>query len=138
MRKIRLICDLDEKNDIFNVGEYVEKMDYRKHITSLKKDLVKDARNIANLKNMIERSTMPMKTYEALTPFLEEDISLIDEEEVAKFCFFYMTALLKTRNIKDYHDILALETMYVVINHDGYEIVYSEEDQPKKWDEDYY
>lgn len=80
---------------------------------------------------------MPYKTYEALMPYLEEDLEKIDLETTQNFCFFYMTILIRMSKEKSYHDILALEVMYVLIN-PQYAIVYSQEDMPKQWDGKYY
>ena len=71
-------------------------------------------------------------------PYLEDDLELINPEEIERFCFFYMTTLLKMKNFHSYHEILVLETMYVLLNPSSYEIVFSEDDLPNKWDEEYY
>ena len=42
------------------------------------------------------------------------------------------------KNFQSYHEILVLETMYILLNSNSYEIVYSEDDLPNKWDEEYY
>lgn len=40
---------------------------------------------------------MPYKTYEALLPFLNDDLEEIDLAKTQSFCFFYMTVLMKMR-----------------------------------------
>lgn len=112
-------------------------MNFSKYTNAIKKELAKEARTLVNLKNIIENANMPYKTYEALMPYLEEDLEKIDVEGVQNFCFFYMTILMRMSNQKTYHDILALELMYVLIN-PQYSIVYSEEDMPRQWDSKYY
>lgn len=112
-------------------------MNFSKYTNAIKKELAKEARTLVNLKNIIENANMPYKTYEALMPYLEEDLEKIDIEGVQNFCFFYMTILMRMSNQKTYHDILALELMYVLIN-PQYSIVYSEEDMPRQWDSKYY
>ena len=44
-----------------------------------------------------------------------------------------MTTLMKIKNRKSYHQILVLETMYILLNNEGHQIVYSEEDLPGYW-----
>ena len=90
-----------------------------------------------NVKNVIENANMPDKTYEALMPYLEEDLEMIDPKQAEDFCFFYMTALMKMKKEKSYHEILVMETMQVIVSED-YEIVFSEEDMPKRFDMQYF
>lgn len=81
---------------------------------------------------------MPYKTYEALTPFLDEDLENIDLQQTQKFCFFYMTVLIKMgKGGHSYHDLLALEVMYILIN-PTFSIVYSQDDMPQSWDKNSY
>jgi hypothetical protein len=40
---------------------------------------------------------MPYKTFSILAPFLEEDISVIDLDQLQSFTFFFLTALMKGR-----------------------------------------
>jgi|JI102314A1RNA_FD_contig_51_659158_length_277_multi_1_in_0_out_0_1 hypothetical protein len=46
---------------------------------------------------------MPYKTYEALMPFLDEDLESIDLDDTQNFCFFYLTVLLRMHKGKTYH-----------------------------------
>lgn len=70
-------------------------MNFEKYLNLIRKDLAKQARTLANLKNIIENANMPYKTYEALMPFLDEDLQSVDLEAAQNFCFFYMTILMR-------------------------------------------
>lgn len=70
LRKIYLIHDLNLQKDVFNIGPYVTQMDFTAYKNELKKELVKEAKIIATLKNKIENSSMPYKTFETLMPYL--------------------------------------------------------------------
>ena len=37
-------------------------------------------------------------------------------------------------NSKNYHTLLVLETLYMLLDHDEYAIVYDESDFPSEWD----
>ena len=135
LRRLQLICDLQVGMDVFNLD--IEKdQDYTKEISHLKKDLISEGKRLVDLKSIIENSHLPMKTFETLMPYLE-NIEDIDRVATENFCFFYMTVLLRQRGKADYHSILALETMSILL-HRNYEIVYCEEDFPMKWDQEYY
>ena len=91
---------------------------------------------LVDLKAMIENSTMPMKTFETLMPYLD-NIEDIDRVQTENFCFFFMTIILRQRMTAEYHSILTIEVLAVLI-HRNYEVTYSEEDFPKEWDKDYF
>ena len=40
---------------------------------------------------------MPYKTYQILAPFLEDDVSTIDLDQLQSFTFYFLTALMKGR-----------------------------------------
>lgn len=80
---------------------------------------------------------MPYKTYEALLPFLDDDLEQIDLLATQNFCFFYMTVLMKMKKSRTYHEMLALEVMHVLISPE-YDIVYSEEELPTLWNQEYF
>lgn len=52
---------------------------------------------VAELRTLLERCEMPYKTFAILAPFLEEDISVIDLDQLQSFSFYYLTALMKGR-----------------------------------------
>ena len=135
LRRLQLICDLQNGEDVFSLG-LQEKQDYTKYIASLKKDLISQGKMLVDLKAMIENSTMPMKTFETLMPYLD-NIEDIDRVQTENFCFFFMTIILRQRMTAEYHSILTIEVLAVLI-HRNYEVTYSEEDFPKEWDKDYF
>jgi hypothetical protein len=80
---------------------------------------------------------MPIQAYEAIDPYLQEDLSEVDLDKTTEFCFFYMTALMRRNKKEDLHDILSLEVMYVLMS-PIYSIAYSEEEMPKVWNKEYF
>lgn len=80
---------------------------------------------------------MPMKTYSILAPFLEEDISIIDFNQLQTFAFFFLSALLKGKETKQMHFLHVIDCMYILL-HRNYEIVFFSSDFPSKWDQNYF
>jgi len=70
---------------------------------------------------------MPYKTFSILAPFLEEDISIIDLDQLQSFSFYYLTALMKGRERGKAHFMYFIEVMYILL-HKNYEIVFFESD----------
>lgn len=66
---------------------------------------------------------MPMKTYSILTPYLEEDISLIDFNQIHNFTFLFLSALLKNKDLKHIHYLHIIDSMYILL-HKNYEIIF--------------
>lgn len=52
---------------------------------------------IAQLNQIVDGWVMPAKTYSILAPYLEADISKIDFSKLQTFTFFFLSALLKSR-----------------------------------------
>lgn len=125
LKRVYLYRDLKMNLDVFGLGSFASKMNFASQLNGLKREIAKEAKILVNLKGVIENANMPYKTYEALLPFLEEDLEMIEAAPLHKFSFFYMTVLLRMDGEKNYHHILALETMYVVLS-EPYEIVFCE------------
>lgn len=80
---------------------------------------------------------MPYKTYSILAPFLEEDISSIDLDQLQSFTFYFLMALMKGREKSKIHFLYFIDVMYIML-HRNYEISFFESDFPDKWDQQYY
>lgn len=80
---------------------------------------------------------MPVKTYGILAPFLEEDVSLIDLEQLQSFTFFFLSALMKGREQGKIHFIYFIDVMYILL-HKNYEIAFFESEFPAGWDGGYF
>ena len=96
-----------------------------------------ETKMLAEFKSVLETCSMPMKTYTILAPYLEDDISIIDFDQLHTFAFFFLSALLKSKDIKNIHFLHVIEVMYILL-HRNYEIVFFEDDFPRKWDEEYF
>lgn len=78
---------------------------------------------ISEFKHVIESCSMPMKTYSILAPYLEDDISLIDFTQLHTFTFFFLSALLKNKDVRHIHFLHIIDSMYILL-HRNYEIVF--------------
>jgi hypothetical protein len=58
---------------------------------------------------------MPVKTYSILAPYLEGDISVVDFGQLQTFTFFFLSALLKSRE-KEMHQLYMVEAMYILLH----------------------
>jgi hypothetical protein len=96
-----------------------------------------EAKMISEFKSVIETCSMPMKTYTILAPYLEDDISLIDFTQVQTFTFFFLSALLKNKDLHHMHFLYVIDAMYILL-HRNYEIVFFENDFPPKWNQQYF
>jgi len=92
---------------------------------------------ITELRGLLENCQMPYKTFAILAPFLEEDLSMIDMDQLQSFAFFFMTALIKGREKGRAHFVYFIDVMYILL-HKNYEIVFFESDFPNKWDGRYF
>jgi hypothetical protein len=96
-----------------------------------------EAKMIAEFKSVIETCSMPMKTYSILAPYLEDDLSLIDYTQIHTFTFFFLSALLKKKDLRQMHFLYVIDSMYILL-HRNYEIVFFESDFPKRWNQEYF
>ncbi len=80
---------------------------------------------------------MPMKTFSILAPFLEEDISLIDLDNLQSFAFFFLSSLMKGRDKSKVHFMYFIDIMYILL-HRNYEIAFFQSEFPGKWDKEYF
>lgn len=78
---------------------------------------------VCEFKSVIENCSMPMKTYSILAPYLEDDISLVDFQQLHTFTFFFLSALLKHKDPKHLHFLHVVDCMYILL-HRNYEIVF--------------
>lgn len=69
----------------------------KKYMNIVAHGINKDAKMISELRMLLENCQMPYKTYATLAPFLQEDISQIDTEQLESFAFFFLSALMKGR-----------------------------------------
>jgi hypothetical protein len=108
-----------------------------KFVAFLKREMKSEGRMICEFKNMIENCSMPVKTYGILAPYLEEDLSLVDFSQLHTFTFFFLSALLKGRDLRHPHFLHVVDCMYILLHRD-YEVVFFESDFPRKWDQQYF
>ena len=59
---------------------------------------------------------MPTKTYSILAPYLEEDLSIIDFHQLHTFAFFFLSALLKGREVHHMHFLHLVDCMYILLH----------------------
>lgn len=78
---------------------------------------------VVELRTLLENCQMPYKTFSTLAPFLEEDISLIDLDQLQSFSFYFLSALMKGRQKSKTHFLYFIETMYLLL-HRNYEVVF--------------
>ncbi len=130
-----MVYDLMRSENIFDIS--MKNVDLAPYLAVLKKDLVSQAKILTDLRQIIQRSYIPMRTYQILAPFLEDHIQEIDSQKLQDFCFFFMTNLFKTNFKKDMHFLYTIEFMYIIL-HRNYEIVHFSSDFPNKWDDDYF
>lgn len=78
-----------------------------------------------------------MKTYGILAPFLEEDVSVIDLDQLQSFTFFFLSALMKGRETGKMHFLYFIDVMYILL-HKNYEIAFFESEFPREWDQNYF
>ena len=128
-----MIRDLGNGIDVFDLEINMTKVNVKSYIAVIAKELKHETKMVAELKILLENCQMPYKTYQTLAPFLEEDISVIDLDQLQSFAFYFLTALMKGRERGKDHFIYFIETMYIIL-HRNYEIVFFESDFPGKWD----
>ena len=80
---------------------------------------------------------MPYKTYATLAPFLVEDLSTIDLDQLQSFSFFFLTALTRGRERGNAHFVYLIDVMYILLQR-NYEIAFFESDFPGKWEVKYF
>ena len=102
----------------------------------LRKEMKSEAKMLSEFKSVIETCSMPMKTYSILAPYLQQDLSLIDFSQLQSFTFFFLSALIKNKDIRDLHFLYVIDSMYIIL-HQNYQIVFFESDFPKKWNQQY-
>ena len=137
LRKAYMIKALVQREDIFELGIDMSTIPVHKYEAILKHEMKSETKMLAEFKSVLETCSMPMKTYTILAPYLEDDISMIDVEQLHSFTFFFLSALLKSKDIKNIHFLHVIEVMYILL-HRNYEIVFFEDDFPRKWDEEYF
>lgn len=137
LRKAYMIKDLECGIDIFELGISMVNVPVNKYIAIISSQLKKQARMIVELRTIIENCKMPMKTFSILAPFLEEDISLIDLDNLQSFAFFFLSSLMKGRDKSKVHFMYFIDIMYILL-HRNYEIAFFQSEFPGKWDKEYF
>lgn len=133
LRKAYMIKDLHSQVDIFQLDIDMRHVDTKKYVPLIAKEMKTEARMVVELRTLLEKCEMPYKTYSILAPFLEEDISVIDLDQLQSFSFYYLTALMKGRERGKAHFMYFIEVMYILL-HKNYEIVFFESDFSSRWD----
>lgn len=80
---------------MFDLEIDMKKLKVESYVQKIKKELKGEIKMIAGLKNLIEYSSMPVKTFQIIAPYLEEDVALIDKIQLESFTFFFLSALIK-------------------------------------------